>query len=166
MNAKACAASDTKSYLQGIDLNTAKKRVKKLQQRIAEAYARGRFDKADYLQHVMIRSRCARVLAVDVVSRNRGRKTVGVDDKALDESLYMICNNKQRGYKPLPLRRVYVPKGNGQLRPISIPTVSDRIMQTLYKFALEPIAELTADDGSFGFRPNRCCRDALVRCRD
>lgn len=164
MSVKTCAASDTDGWWADIDVQTAKERVKKLQKRIADAYAHRCFDKVEYLQYMMIHSFYARVLAVNVVSHSRGRDTVGVDGRALDEVSYSICNNSQRGYNPQPLKRIYIPKGNGKVRPISIPTVKDRIMQTLYKFALEPIAELTADDCSYGFRPNRSCRDALVRC--
>ena len=57
-----------------------------------------------------------------------------------------------------------IPKKNGKLRPLSIPTMTDRAMQTLYRFALEPIAETTADTHSYGFRPKRCVQDAIERC--
>lgn len=164
MNEKSCAASDGIHRWKDIDIETARKNVKKLQRRIAEAYAHRCFDKSAYLQNVLIHSLCARVLAVDVVSRSRGCNTVGVDGKTLDDVLYLIFDNNLRRYKPQPLKRIYIPKGDGKVRPISIPTVEDRVMQTLYKFALEPIAELTADDCSFGFRPRRSSRDALVRC--
>jgi RNA-directed DNA polymerase len=83
-----------------------------------------------------------------------------------DEKYQLICMLTRRGYKALPLKRIYIPKSNGTLRPLSIPTMKDRAMQTLYKFALEPIAELTADDCSFGFRPERSARGAIARCVD
>lgn len=167
MNGKTCATSDRAKDWDSIDWNKAKSEVKKLQMRIVKAHKEGKYNKVKSLQYLLTKSFYAKALAVKKVTENQGKKTAGVDGElwlTSEAKFNAISRMKRKGYNPKPLKRIYIPKKNGKKRPLSIPTMLDRAMQTLYKFSLEPIAETTADPNSYGFRPKRCVQDAIEQC--
>jgi RNA-directed DNA polymerase len=146
---------------------SVRQEVRRLQIRIAKATQAGRHRKAQALQWLLTHSRAAKLLAVHRVTTNRGAKTPGVDNviwRTDRQKIQAVINLKRHGYRPRPLRRHYIPKPNGKLRPLSIPTMHDRAMQALYALALAPIAETLADRNSYGFREGRRCADALEQC--
>jgi RNA-directed DNA polymerase len=163
----AGASSDRVSDWQAIDWLKVRREVRRLQLRIAKAIRAGKHGKAKALQWLLTHSRSAKLLAVKRVTENKGAKTPGVDNKVwrTDRQKYVATQNlKRRGYQPQPLRRHYIPKKNGKLRPLSIPTMRDRAMQALHALALAPIAETVADRNSYGFREGRSCADAIGQC--
>lgn len=108
-------------------------------------------------------------LAYKQVYKNKGAN--GVDGITVDELFSYIKENKEeilwkirnRKYKPLPVRRVYIPKENGKLRKLGIPSVIDRVLQQAIVQVLTSIYEEQFSDNSYGFRPNRCCEQAVIK---
>ncbi len=138
--------------------------VRKLQVRIAKATREGCWRKVKALQWLLTHSFCAKALAVRRVTENQGKKTPGVDGitwSTPEAKAKGVQELRRVGYKPKPLRRVYIPKSNGKKRPLGIPTIKDRAMQALHLLALEPVSETTADYDSYGFRPERSAHDAI-----
>jgi len=141
--------------------------VKRLQMRIAKAVREGRWGKVSALQHLLTRSRSGKLLAVKRVTESKGKRTPGVDGKVWTTPAARwegMLSLRHHGYRPMPLRRVYIPKINGKRRPLGIPCMRCRAMQALWKLALEPIAETLADPNSYGFRPERSTADAIEQC--
>ena len=105
--------------------------------------------------------------AFRAVKRNRG--AAGIDRVSI--SLYeinlaanqwkLLDDLKQRRYQPQPLRRVFIPKGQGKFRPLGIPTVRDRVAQEVVRRLLTPVFEALFQENSFGFRPGRDCHQAV-----
>ncbi len=167
MTAQAGAPWDKVPDWEATDWQTITENVRRLQARIVKAVKEGRWNKVKSLQRLLTHSTSAKLLAVRRVTENDGRNTPGVDKelwntphKKRDGALSLTM----RGYQPAPLRRIYIPKANGKPRPLGIPTIRDRAMQALLLMALDPIAETTADNASYGFRQGRRCADAIERC--
>jgi RNA-directed DNA polymerase len=143
--------------------------VRRLQARIVKAVQAGRWGKVQALQHLLTHSFSGKALAVQRVTTNDGKKTPGVDGIVWDtpeKKARAIGALRQRSYRALPLRRVYIPKKDGthRQRPLSIPAMHDRAMQALYLLALDPIAETLGDPNSYGFRTERSTADAIEQC--
>ena len=109
------------------------------------------------------------LLAFRNVRRNRGaagidRESIDAFESNLDDNLLALMRRLKDGsYKPLPLRRVHIPKGPGQTRPLGIPAVRDRVAQEVVRLILSPLFERLFHDDSYGFRPNRNCHQAVEK---
>lgn len=148
-----------------IEWQRVERHVRTTQTRIAKATRDENWRRVKALQRSLVHSFSARALAVRRVTENQGKRTAGVD-RALWETpaqkwAAVQALRCQRGYRPQPLRRVFIPKANGKERPLGIPTMFDRAMQALHLLALEPVAETTSDPNSYGFRRGRSTADAM-----
>jgi RNA-directed DNA polymerase len=162
-----CASSGKMANWNQFDWSQHSRQVRRLQARIVKATREGRWGKVKALQWLLTHSFSAKALAVKRVTENQGKKTPGVDGVTWTTSaakFKAIESLHRQGYRPQPLRRVYIPKANGKLRPLGIPTMKDRAMQALHLQALAPVAETLADPNSYGFRPKRSTADAIEQC--
>jgi RNA-directed DNA polymerase len=147
-----------------IDWLLVKKSVNKLQVRITKAVKQNNWHLVKRLEYLLVNSHSAKLLAVRKITRNKGKRTAGIDgNKWLtpESKMQAALSLTGNGYKAQPLKRVFINKpGKNKKRPLGIPTMYDRAMQCLYSLALEPIAEATSDSRSFGFRRFRSTKDS------
>ena len=163
----ASSPCDSNSW-DNIPWKGAKTHVFRLQVRIAKATREGRFGRVKALQRILTHSFYSKCLAVKRVTSNTGKNTPGIDGEIWRTNLQKIRaveSLRRRGYKPLPLKRIYIPKKrDDKRRPLSIPVMKDRAMQAIWLLALYPVAEEKVGPNSYGFRARRSAHDAIEQC--
>lgn len=148
-----------------INWRTVETTVFKLQKRIYQASLQGKTVLVRKLQRLLTTSFAAKVLAVrKVTQQNKGKRTAGVDGitalTPAQRKELVLCMNLEANTSPI--RRVWIDKpGKKEKRPLGIPTIRQRAIQTLVKMALEPQWEAKFEPNSYGFRPARSCHDAI-----
>ena len=169
------SANVTVKAIQGLDIpwnlvdwKKANEQVNNLRKRIYRACAEGDIKKVRNLQKLMIKSTANKLLAIRRVTQiNRGKRTPGIDKIIVDSDVkrWDIFNKLSDMSTPesTPIKRVYISKKNGKLRPLGLPTIIDRCRQALVKSALEPYWEAIFESSSYGFRPGRSAHDAIER---
>ncbi len=105
-----------------------------------------------------------------VTQLNKGKNSPGLDNfivKTKENSFRLVklirYHININEWKPEPVKRIYIPKAKGKVRPLDIPTIVDRVIQAIVKNALEPEWEAKSDIGSYGFRPGRGCHDTIEK---
>lgn len=142
--------------------------VKRLRRRIFQAKLENNYRKLRNLQRLMLKSSANILFSIKAITSNSGKKSCGIDGITVRTSkeklnlFYDIKRNKYFGKEPMPTRRIYI-KEPTKLRPIGIPTVYDRVIQTMVKNSLEPEWEAIFEKGSYGFRPKRTIDDAVQK---
>src|SRR5512140_1952040 len=142
--------------------------VRRLRQRIFKATKAQDLATVRNLQRMMLRSWSNTLVSVrQVTQRNAGRGTPGVDGQVVLTArarmdLAVQVHRTARSFRPLPVRRVYIPKANGKQRPLGIPAITDRAHQARCRNALEPEWEARFAPRTYGFRPGRSCQDAIA----
>lgn len=141
--------------------------VNRLQIRITKAIIQEKWNLVKRLSYLLTHSHYAKLLAVRNVIQNKGKRTAGIDGilwNKPESKMKAALSLTDKRYKAKPLKRVFIEKvGKKEKRPLGIPTMYDRAIQALYKLALNPYAEITADKVSFGFRKYRSAQHACSK---
>jgi len=151
-----------------INWRKANRTVRTLRHRIFRATQEGNLKKVRSLQKLMLKSYSNRLVSVRRVAQiNAGKHTPGVDKLVLKtpaaRGRMVDALAHYSLWKAKPARRVYIPKTNGKSRPLGIPVIVDRCLQSMVKNALEPAWEAKFEGISYGFRPGRSCHDAIEK---
>ncbi|WP_048048088.1 reverse transcriptase N-terminal domain-containing protein, partial [Methanosarcina mazei] len=131
-----------------IDWKRVKEAVNNLQSRIASAAKNGNWKTVNKLSRLLTRSFYAKLLSVRKVTTNKGSRTPGIDGVIWSSSadkMRAALQLTNKGYRAKPLTRKYIRKNSGKLRPLSIPTMFDRAMQTLHSLVLGAIESAAGD---------------------
>lgn len=109
--------------------------------------------------------------AYDKIYPNKGSNTKGINEDTIDGMSLKRINNlieklRDQTYQPNPARRIYIPKKNGKLRPLGLPTFEDKLVQEVVRRILESIYETSFSENSHAFRPNRSCHTALKQIKN
>jgi RNA-directed DNA polymerase len=144
-------------------------RVQKIQRRIYRESQANNFRSVHNLQRLLATSFTAKVIAVDTVTRTSGGKTPGVDGKIYKthwDKRTLVTELNLNRYKPYPTRSVEIPKPDGGIRILGIPTIRDRAHQELVLLAMEPEWEARFEPNSYGFRIGRSAHHAVKAISD
>ena len=147
-----------------IQWKTIEERVFRLQLRIYKAATQNEMEKVYKLQKLLISSSSAKYLSVRKVTQdNSGKNTPGIDNCLIQtpKEKFDLANNLKLDGKSSPLIRTYIPKPDGNKRPLGIPTIKDRCKQMLAYLAFSPQWEAKFEGSSYGFRPGRSVHDAM-----
>lgn len=135
-----------------------------------ELYSKAKENRRFTNLYDLIVSRENILLAYRNIKKNKGSKTKGINATTIldigkdnPERLISYVQNRMSSFQPMPVRRVEIPKDNGKVRPLGIPTMEDRLIQQCIKQILEPICEAKFYKHSYGFRPNRSTHHAIAR---
>lgn len=136
-----------------------------------ELYAKSKRNENFYKLYELIISEENILLAFRTIKSNRGSTTRGSNSYTIkdvkkweEQEIVEYVRKRLQNYQPQPVRRIFIPKQDGNKRPLGIPTIEDRIIQQCIKQVLEPICEAKFYDYSYGFRPNRSAKHAIARC--
>lgn len=142
-----------------------------LQDVFDQLYAKSKRNENFYKLYEIITSEENILLAYRTIKSNKGSTTKGSNPHTIkdikrwsEKEIVEYVRKRLENFQPHPVRRIFIPKHDGKMRPLGIPSIEDRIIQQCIRQVLEPICEAKFYDYSYGFRPNRSAKHAIARC--